>query len=133
MPVQQLRQRVLVVHVGRGHHSAVGQAGLAVHADVQLHAEVPLLALAGLVHPRVALLLGVLGRTGRTDDRRVHDRACAHLQAAGLQHLAHLGEQGFAQLVILQPAAKLQQRRRVGHPLTPQVDAHKAAQCRAVH
>jgi hypothetical protein len=59
--VQQIGQRVLVVHVGGRDHRAVSHAPVAVHADVQLHAEVPLLALAGLVHLRVALPIGVLG------------------------------------------------------------------------
>jgi hypothetical protein len=34
--------------------------------------------------------------------------------------------------VLLQQPAELQQRRRVGHPLASQVDAHEAAQRRAV-
>jgi hypothetical protein len=37
--VQQLRQRVLVVDIGRRHHGAVRPAALAVHANVQLHAK----------------------------------------------------------------------------------------------
>ncbi len=132
LAVQQIGQRVLVVHVGRRDHRAVRQAGLAVHADVQLHAEVPLLALAGLMHLRVTLLVLVLGGAGRTDDRGVHDRAATDLHPLGLQHLAHLGEQGLAQLVSLQQATKLQQRGRVRHPLAAQVDADKATQRRAV-
>src|SRR5688572_32079965 len=53
-------------------------------SDMQLHAEVPLLTLAGLVHLGIALLVGVLRRTGCADDRGVHDRAGAHLHAVGL-------------------------------------------------
>jgi hypothetical protein len=101
------------MHVGRGDHRAVREARLAVHPDVQLHPKVPLLALAGLVHVRVALAAGGAG---------------ADLQALGLQHLADLGEQGRTQIVCLQQAAKLQQRGRVGHALTAEVDAHEAAQ-----
>src|SRR5438093_2277819 len=44
--MKQIGQWVLVVNVGRRDHRAVRQAGLAVHADVHLHAEVVLLALA---------------------------------------------------------------------------------------
>jgi hypothetical protein len=40
------------------HDRAVGQARLAVHTDVQLHAERPMLALAGLVHLGVELAFG---------------------------------------------------------------------------
>ena len=132
LAVQQIGQRMLVVHVGGRDDGAVRQARLAVYADVQLHAEVPLLPLAGLVHLRVALLVGILRRTGRTDDRGVHDRAGANLQSVGLQNLADLGEQRLTQLVLLQQAAELQQRGRVGYPLTPQVDANETPQRRTV-
>ena len=64
--MQQLRQRMLVMHTGRRHHSAVRQPALAVHADVPLQAEVPLLALAGLVHFWIAFLVGILRRTWRS-------------------------------------------------------------------
>jgi hypothetical protein len=130
--VQQLRQRVLVVDVGRRHHCAVRQAALAVHADVQLHAEVPLLALAGLVHFGIALAAGVLGRAGCRDDRGIDDGARAQLHALVLQHLADLGKQGCSQVMLLQQPSELQQRGAVGHTLTTQVDAHEAAQCSAV-
>lgn len=55
-----------------------------------------------------------------------------YLQASRLQHLTHFGKQGLAQFVLLQQAAKLQQRGPVRHTLTPQIDVHKAAQPRAV-
>ncbi len=79
LAVQQFGQCVLVVHVRCADHRAVRQPRLAVHCDVQLHPEVPLLALAGLVHLGVACLVGILRRAGRTDDGGVHDRAGAHL------------------------------------------------------
>jgi len=50
----------------------------------------------------------------------------------GLQHFAHLGEQRLAQPVRLQKAADFQQRRGIGNALAAQVDAHEAAQARAV-
>jgi hypothetical protein len=77
------RQRVLVMYVDRRDHGrCVRQPRWAVHANVYLHAEVPLLAFAGLMHLGIALLVGVLGRAGRADDRGVYDRAGTHLQAA---------------------------------------------------
>ncbi|KXK54720.1 MAG: hypothetical protein UZ07_CHB004002496, partial [Chlorobi bacterium OLB7] len=42
--MQQLRNRVLVMHVGRGGDDRMNQLGLAIDADVGLHAEVPLVA-----------------------------------------------------------------------------------------
>jgi len=46
---------VFVVHVGRRHHSAVRQPALAVHANVQLHAEIPLLGITQSMFPRAGL------------------------------------------------------------------------------
>jgi hypothetical protein len=49
------------MHVGRGEDGAMRQAALTVHTNVQFHAQVPLLPLAGLVHFSIACLLEVLG------------------------------------------------------------------------
>lgn len=108
------------------------QSRLAVHADVQSHAKVPLLTLAGLVHVRIAGLVSVLGRTGRTDDGGVHDGAGIDLDAACLQLLAHSGEQGLAQLVVIEQATEIELGRRIGYRLTSQIDANKAAQAGTV-
>ena len=130
--MQQVRQRVLVVDVGCDNHRAVSQPRATVHADVHLHAEVPLPTLARLVHLGVARLVGVLGRTRRADDGGVHDRAGADLHAPCLQHLTHRGKQPLAESVLLQQAAELQQGRAVGYPLSAQIDAHEASQRGAV-
>jgi len=105
----------------------VHQSALAVHPDVHLHAEVPLLALFTLVHLRVAALRLVLRRGRGGNQGGIHDGASAELQAVGLQQLPDLGEQPRADLVPLEQVAKLQQRGGIGHPLAPQVDAAKLA------
>jgi hypothetical protein len=46
--VQQLAQHGRVMHIRRRCRHRVDQLGLAVHAEVQLHSEIPLLTLAGL-------------------------------------------------------------------------------------
>ena len=73
--MQQRRDGMLVMHVGWRGNDRVNQLGLAVHADVGLHAEVPLVAFPGLVHLRVARLVLILGRGRRVDDRRIDDGA----------------------------------------------------------
>ena len=51
--------------VGRRALHRVHEAGLGAHADVRLHAEVPLLALLGPAHLRIARAALVLGRARR--------------------------------------------------------------------
>jgi hypothetical protein len=128
--VQQIQRLRHVAHVrGRGDH-AVHQARLVVHADVALHPEVPLLA--RLVHLGVARVALVIGRTRRRNDGRIHDRARTHEQALLAQVIVDLLEQGARQVVVVEQASKLQQRRRVGHRLARQIDAHEVAQRLAV-
>ena len=80
-----------------------------------LHPEIPLVALAGLVHRRIAGLLLVLGRGRRGDDGGIHDGSLAHQQTALRQQRPDLIEQCLGQIMLLQPVAELQQRRRVRH------------------
>jgi hypothetical protein len=94
---------------------------------VRLHAEVPLIALLGLVHLRVAGFVLVLGRRGRCDDGGVHQRALAQEQPAFAQVGVDLLEDGLRELALLQLAPELQQRRGVGHLFARQVDADEVA------
>ena len=82
--MEQVGQRMFVVYIGGRHHRTVREPALDAHANVQLHAEVPLLASAGLVHFEVARLVRVLRGTRRGDDRGVHGRARAHLYSLSL-------------------------------------------------
>ena len=61
-----------VALVGRRGVHAVHEARFGIHADVGLHAKVPLVALLGLVHLGVARLVLVLGRRRRGNDGGVH-------------------------------------------------------------
>ena len=99
---------------------------------MRLHAKVPLIALLGLVHLRVAALLLVLGRGRRSDDGRINDCALPHQQAALLQHRRYFGEQRLAQFVLLQPMAEVQNCRLLRDPRHRQINAGKAAQGLAV-
>src|SRR5262249_3952584 len=51
-----------------GHADTVRRPAVDIGTDMDLHAEIPLIALLGLVHLRVAFPLGILGRTRRMDD-----------------------------------------------------------------
>ena len=106
----------------------MNQSRFSVHADVRLHAVMPLVAFLGLVHLRVALAAGVLGRTGRCDDGGVHDGAHAHQQTLLVQVRVDLFKHRLRQVAGLQQAPELQQRRSVRHRLSRQVDTHEVAQ-----
>lgn len=123
---------MLVVNVGRRHHRGMGQPALAIHANVELHTEEPLLAFAGLMHLGVTCLLFVLRRAGCTDDRGIHNGAGLQLHTVGLQDSANLGEQPFGKLMFLQQPTEFQQRGGVRHRLTAQVNSYEAAQAGAV-
>ena len=94
--MEQLRQRMLVVLISRCSNHRMDQLGLAVYADMRLHAEIPLVALFGLVHLRIAGIVLVLGRGRRIDDRRVNDGAGRYLQPLGLQMPANFLEDALA-------------------------------------
>lgn len=51
---------------------------------------------------------------------------------AGLQHPPHLGEEPFTQPVLLKQAPEFEQRCRIRHGFTAQINAHKATQAGAV-
>src|SRR3954453_1775379 len=74
LPVQQRRRLGDIGFVGGGALDRVHQAGGNIDPDIRLYAEVPLVALPGLVHLRVAAVLLVLGRGRRGDDRGIDNR-----------------------------------------------------------
>ena len=126
-PVQQVGQHLAVMDIGRCGGNRVNQFRLAVHADMCLHAEVPLVALLRRVHLRVPFLLPVFGRTRRADDGGIHNRAPVYLQAVFLQVFANQLKQLLAQVVGFQQVAELENRRLVRRRLFTKVDTRKVA------
>ena len=76
LAMQQVGQAGRIVHIGGRRHHRMNDLGPAVHADMRLHAEVPLSALLRLVHVGVTHAVSVLGRGRCTDDRSIDDSAC---------------------------------------------------------
>ncbi len=74
----------------------------AIDADMRLHAEIPLVALAGLMHRGIARLAGILGRGWRMDDRGVDNRAGRDLQPVRLKMPMRFLEQTAAKVVRLE-------------------------------
>jgi hypothetical protein len=104
----------------------VDQLGLAVHADMQLHSEIPLLTFAGLVHLRAACFGCILGRPWRRDDGGIDNSAAGHLHPTGGKVLVHTVEQRIAEVVPLQQMAKVQDGGFIGYRLAAEVDADEA-------
>src|SRR5665213_4378526 len=68
-----------IMHIGRRRRHRMDNLGLAVDADVRLHAKIPLIDFFGMMHLRVALAVRVLGGGWRGDDSRVHNGTRANL------------------------------------------------------
>ena len=77
LAVEKIVDDLAVVRVGRRCNHGMNDTGAAIHADMGLHAEIPLIALLGLVHLGVTRAGLVFGRGRRVDDRRIQDGAAA--------------------------------------------------------
>src|SRR6201993_483643 len=94
--------------------------------DMQLHSEVPVPALAGLLHLGVARRTGVFGRTGSRDDRRIDDGPRAQQKAARFEQAANRVEDRAGQVVLLQQMAKAQDGGLIRHHVVAQLHPREA-------
>ena len=101
----------------RGRDS-VHQARIRVHADMRLHAEVPLIAFSGLVHLRVALAIAVLGGTGRRNQCSVDGRALPERQTLVGQGSVDRGRDLLGQVVLFEQMAKPKDTDAVGQSIS---------------
>ena len=131
-PVQQVVQHLAVMDIGRCGGNRVNQFRLAVHANVRLHAEVPLVALFRRVHTRVPFLVPVVGRTRCADDGGINNGAFTHFQAIRFKVFANQLKQLFTQIMGFQKVPDFDNRRLVRRRLFAQVDAGKKAHCTGV-
>jgi len=60
-PMQQVRQGLGVMGVGRGGEDGVDQLGFTIHADMGFHAKIPRVAFLGLTHLWITLAFFILG------------------------------------------------------------------------
>jgi hypothetical protein len=104
--MQEMRQYRAVGDIGRCGDHRMDQLGAAVDPKMRLHPEVPLIALPCLMHLGIPRLVGVLGRRGRIDDRRIDDRAGGDPQPVGGKMPLHLYEHPLAQIVRFEPMAE---------------------------
>jgi hypothetical protein len=114
-------------NVGRRNGNTVVQPDDGIDADMGLQAEIPLVALLGLLHLRIALLGLVLGRGSDRHDGGVDDGALAHEQALLGQSGVDLLEDPLGQGMLLQQMAETQRRGGVWHALDGQVNTDEVA------
>src|SRR5215831_3265360 len=125
LPVKQLR-KLRDVGSCRVRHPYRVNNPAPVRPDVELHAEVPALPLARLLHLRIARLAGIFRRARRRDDRCVHDRPRAQQQPLLFQQGPDLRENSFGQPVLLEKVTKPKDRRLVGYDVLAQVNTREA-------
>ncbi len=116
-----------VVGIGRRCRDRVHQARVSVHANVRLHAKVPLAALLGLVHLRVALAFVVLVRTGRCNQGGIHHRAGLDHQPAINQFGIHSRQYLRAQVVLFKHVPKARDGAFIRQPGDTRIEVGKLA------
>ncbi|KRH79055.1 hypothetical protein FERRO_01160 [Ferrovum sp. JA12] len=140
-PISQ-NQSFLAMQAGF-HHRDVGdlgcrafngmhQAAFGIDADVRLHAEMPLVALLDLRHFRIALLVFILCRTRRRNQRGIDDRTALHRQAFLRQYGIDLGKDRDGQIMLLQQVPKAKNGAFVRHHVFEGIQPSKVPQQRNV-
>jgi len=125
--MEEVWEDLAVMHIGRCGDYRVDEFGAAVHSYMGLHAEVPLLALACLVHLGVTLLISVLRGTRGAYDGGVDDGAGGDLDAVLREVLPYEGEEPLAEVVGLEDVAELADGGLIGSGFAAKVDADKSA------
>ena len=115
------------------------QAGVLVHADVDFHAEVPLVAFFGLMHLRIPLPIHVLvasprsasglgrGGAGSRDQGSINYRALLHGHASHLVIAFNRLEDLLSEFVLLKQVAEGKDRDLIGDSVANQVDPSETA------
>jgi len=112
--------------------NGVHDAGIAVHANVSLHAEVPLVALLRLVHLGVSLAFPVLRGARGSNERGIHDGASPHEAASLLEQCVHDLQEPFLQLVRFEQVPEVEDRCFVGNGVTEEINAEELLEGAAV-
>ena len=114
---------------GGGDDHGVNPLAVPIRANVRCHPAIPLVAFAGLVPCRRALLFLILGGGRRGNPCGGHQRAFAQPQAARGPVGGDGGEAAFAQAVRFGPPPEFPERGGIRHPLGSQLNAGQALEC----
>jgi hypothetical protein len=123
--LQAVFEHDVIGHLGRGAFNGMDQTALGIDANVRLHPEVPLIALLGLSHLGVALLVMVLGRTRCCNQCGIDDRATLHAQSCLTQYSIDLSKDGNSEFVLIQQLTKAQDGAFVRHGIFEGIQAGK--------
>jgi len=113
--------------IGGRTNDSVDQAGICIHTNVGLYAEVPLVTLLGLVHLGILLPRAVLGGTGCGNQGGVNYRAGLKHQAFGGQGGVNGGQQLDAEVVIFEQVAEPKDGALIGEAANAGVQVRKLA------
>lgn len=106
---------------------AINDTAVGVHADVCLHAEIPIVALPGRGDLGIACAGLVLGRGRGVDDHCIQQRARAQRDPLIGQMRVHLGEGRLGQHVPLQQVAEVEDRCLIGNQIVADLDPSEQA------
>ena len=132
LSMQQDMRLCDVMRIGRRSRHAVHQARVSIRADMGFHAMVPLVALLGLVHLRIARACAVLSGTGRCDQGGVDHRALLEQQTLFGQRGVDRGQNLKAQIVRFEQVAKAQDGALIGQVVLAGIQASELTEHRRV-
>ena len=103
-----------------------------INADVDFHAEVPLIAFPGLVHLRITLTFLVLGGTGCCNQGRINDSTATHDQSSLIQCFFYIIKDSFAKIVFFEQMSEFQQCCSIRNRFRHEIESHKLPHAVAV-
>ena len=134
--VKKLRDELAVMHIGWRNIDGMDNLLFAIHANVSLHAKIPLIAFFGLMHLGIAFLVVILCRGRRRNDRGVHNRSIADLDPLRLEMFVHRRKNLFAYSFFFYEMTEFADRRLVRRCFCAEVDpdkfAHRIAVVKAI-
>ncbi len=130
--VQEVWQLLAVMHIARSNTGAVYQPSLTIQPNRRHHSKVSLITFLALVHLRIMRLLSHFGGRRCSNQRSVLNRAARELHSIGLKKLPDLSKERCTNLAPMQQVAEIEQGRRIGYSLTPEVNPAEVTECQYV-
>lgn len=125
LAVKEIGEHRTVVHVCRASTNGMDEATLGIHADVCLHAEVPLIPLLRLMHLGVVFPPRVLRARRSSDDRRIHDRSLPHEKTLLYKERVHRGEELLVEIVLFEEVPEVEDHCLIGDRIDEQINAEE--------